>query len=59
MVDGQHILAYAGSQRWIEADPLAIETIAVEAPNRNNFWFKTPVYVLRWNLLALLSSRFS
>ncbi len=55
-IDGQHILAYVGTNRWIEADPGDLKVIAVTVPNRDNFWFQVPVYILRWKQLAQVSS---
>jgi hypothetical protein len=51
-IDGQHILAYIGKDRWIEADPGYHKTIIVTVPEPNNFWFQTPVHILRWRQLA-------
>lgn len=50
-VDGQHILAYAGRQTWIEADPGQHRTIVVTVPEPVNIWFGVPVDVLRWRQL--------
>jgi hypothetical protein len=60
-VDGEHILAYlgdsasgsqSGKRIWISADPDAQKTIKVTTPEPNNFWFNTPVYLLRWRQLS-------
>jgi hypothetical protein len=50
--NGSHILAYLGDQTWIEADPLAKKVITVVAPAKDNAWFRGPMKVLRWKLLA-------
>jgi hypothetical protein len=55
-IDGEHILAYVGANRSIEADPGDLKVIAVTVPNLDNFWFQVPVYVLRWQQLALVSA---
>ncbi len=48
--DGLHILAYLGQKYWIEADPLYKKVLKITIPERNNPWFNTPVYLLRWRL---------
>ncbi len=50
-VDGQHILAYIGGDRWIEADPGYHKVMIEMVPNSDNLWFRVPVYVLRWHQL--------
>lgn len=50
--DGLHILAYLGSQQWIEADPIVGRVITVSVPDPSNPWFKAPVRVVRWQILA-------
>lgn len=50
--DGLHILAYLGSQQWIEADPNIGRVITVSVPEPGNSWFKAPVRVVRWQILA-------
>jgi NlpC/P60 family/Cobalt transport protein len=50
-IDGQHILAYIGQNKWIEADPNYQKTIVVTVPERDNFWFHVPIYTLRWQQL--------
>ena len=49
--DGGHVMAYLGSQTWIEADPSAHKVIEVVLPTENQ-WFKTPVVFVRWKWLA-------
>jgi hypothetical protein len=60
-VDGEHILAYlgdsasgsrSGNRTWISADPDVQKTIEVTTPEPDNFWFNTPVYLLRWRQLS-------
>ena len=48
---GLHILAYAGEQRWIEADPDAGRVVTVAAPAPGNDWFTGPMKIVRWRLL--------
>jgi cell wall-associated NlpC family hydrolase len=50
-VDGQHILAYIGRDRWIEADPGYHKVMIEMVPDSDNLWFRVPVYVLRWHQL--------
>jgi hypothetical protein len=50
--DGVHILAYIGDKKWIEADPTERKVIVVATPERINYWFGVPVYILRWQQLA-------
>jgi NlpC/P60 family len=50
-VDGQHILAYIGQNQWIEADPGYHKVMVEMVPDSDNFWFRVPVYVLRWHQL--------
>jgi hypothetical protein len=52
ILPGRPILAYIGKNKWIEADPGYHKTIVVTVPEPNNFWFQTPVYILRWRQLA-------
>jgi NlpC/P60 family len=54
-VDGQHILAYAGQNKWIEADPGYNKVMVVTVPDLDNLWFHVPVYTLRWQQLAINS----
>ena len=49
--DGIHMLAYLGSNVWIEADPGHRKVIKVSVPVRNNFWFNHPVLLMRWHQL--------
>jgi hypothetical protein len=50
--DGVHILAYIGENNWIEADPGIHKVMTVAVPDKVNYWFNVPVYVLRWQQLA-------
>jgi NlpC/P60 family len=51
-VDGLHILAYLGENKWIEADPGVLRVITVSVPEVANYWFNVPVYALRWRQLG-------
>jgi len=48
---GVHIMAYLGSNYWIEADPLAHRVITISAPCETNAWFIEPMKIMRWNVL--------
>jgi hypothetical protein len=48
---GLHILAYAGDQHWIEADPHVGQVVTVTAPAPGNAWFTGPMKIVRWQLL--------
>ena len=48
---GVHIMAYLGSNTWIEADPGAGRVITVLAPCETNAWFLEPMKVMRWSIL--------
>jgi hypothetical protein len=48
---GNHVMAYLGENRWIEADPTAMRVIEVSAPAGENEWFRAPMHVMRWRLL--------
>jgi hypothetical protein len=50
--DGVHVMAYLGDQRWIEADPAEGRVITVQAPAKDNLWFRMPVTIVRWTVLA-------
>ena len=45
--DGVHVMAYLGSQTWIEADPNVHKVIEVVLPTDNQ-WFEMPVVFVRW-----------
>jgi hypothetical protein len=45
--DGEHILAYLGEQRWIEADP-DLHKVVIESVPTTNAWFYVPIHILRW-----------
>lgn len=47
---GVHIMAYLGSNVWIEADPGAGRVIRVTAPSPDNGWFETPMSIMRWRV---------
>jgi hypothetical protein len=48
---GVHIMAYKGSNTWIEADPGAKRVVVVTAPCRTNAWFTGPMQIMRWQIL--------
>jgi hypothetical protein len=48
---GVHVMAYAGGQLWVEADPNQHRVIAVVAPVQKNPWFATKVRIVRWKAL--------
>jgi hypothetical protein len=54
-IDGVHVMAYLGSQTWIEADPNAHKVIQVALPT-DNPWFRTPVVFVRWRWLRTPAS---
>lgn len=47
---GLHVLAYAGSKRWIQADPTPMRVIISPAPNAEG-WFTQRVQFVRWRVL--------
>jgi hypothetical protein len=49
---GEHVMAYAGDNLWIEADPLAHRVITVRAPSKTNAWFHGPMRIVRWRILS-------
>ncbi len=49
--DGIHIIAYLGSNTWIEADPGMERVITVSVPCVNNIWFDQPMDIVRWRVL--------
>jgi hypothetical protein len=49
--DGVHVMAYLGTNTWIEADPDEHKVVEVVLPT-DNPWFKTPVAFVRWKWLA-------
>lgn len=49
---GAHIMAYLGNKQWIEADPGVGRVITVAAPSSDNPWFRVPMHMVRWNILA-------
>ena len=48
---GAHIMAYLGSNAWIEADPDVGRVITEQAASTRNRWFLTPMNIVRWNIL--------
>ena len=48
---GGHIMAYLGSNVWIEADPGVGRVITVSVPCETNAWFCEPMRIMRWSLL--------
>ena len=49
--DGIHVMAYLGSQTWIEADPDVHKVIEIVLPTDNQ-WFNVPVVFVRWRWLG-------
>jgi hypothetical protein len=49
--NGIHIMAYLGSNVWIEADPDVGRVIRVTTPSPDNHWFQTPTKIVRWTVL--------
>ena len=53
-MDGIHVLAYLGSNKWIEADPDLGRVVLLPTAtpsDDSNVWLKVPVRVVRWTLL--------
>ena len=50
--NGAHIMAYLGSNTWIEADPGLHKVISETAPANDNGWFQTRMNIVRWNILS-------
>jgi len=48
---GAHIMAYLGSNLWIEADPAAGKVIIEMAGSSQNGWFFSPMNIVRWDIL--------
>jgi hypothetical protein len=48
--NGIHIMAYLGSNVWIEADPGARRVIRVTPPSPDNHWFQVPTKIVRWTV---------
>ena len=48
--DGQHVMAYLGDNRWIEADPNAGRVITVSVPSSDNHWFRVSMKIMRWKI---------
>ncbi len=44
-------MAYLGDNRWIEADPGIGRVVIVLVPSSDNGWFRTPMKIVRWNVL--------
>jgi len=49
--DGIHVLAYIGDQTWIEADPVPGKVVIALAPQDGDFYFNSPVKIMRWRVL--------
>ncbi|MCI5221762.1 MAG: peptidoglycan endopeptidase [Candidatus Electrothrix sp. AR4] len=49
---GVHILAYVGEGRWIQADPGIGVVATLAGRTDDNEWFRTPVTIHQWQLLA-------
>lgn len=50
--NGVHIMAYLGDRVWIEADPEIGRVVSVAVPAEDNIWFKGPMRIVRWSVLA-------
>jgi hypothetical protein len=50
-VGGAHIMAYLGSNTWIEADPGIGRVIIIAAPCKTNAWFCEQMKIMRWSIL--------
>jgi hypothetical protein len=50
--NGVHIMALLGDKTWIEADPGVERVITLTAPATDNQWFKSPMKIMRWSILA-------
>lgn len=50
--NGVHIMAYVGDHVWIEADPGLGRVVSLKAPVEDNLWFKGPMRLVRWRILA-------
>ena len=48
---GSHVMAYLGSNDWIEADPEVGKVITESAPSAHNTWFSQNMNIVRWNIL--------
>jgi hypothetical protein len=49
--DGIHVLAFAGGQTWIEADPQRGRVIRLSAARDGSLWLRVPVRLVRWRAL--------
>jgi hypothetical protein len=49
--DGVHVMAYLGSQTWIEADPLSMRTITARVPRNADIYFSMHARIMRWRSL--------
>ncbi len=50
--NGVHVLAYVGGGKWIQADPGIGAVATLDGRTDDNGWFRVPVTVRRWKLLA-------
>lgn len=50
--DGVHVLAYLGTDQWIQADPGAARVITLNGHTADCGWFEIPVSIHRWSVLA-------
>ena len=49
---GDHVLAYLGEKTWIAADPVEHKVTRFTIPERRNFYFSTPMRIVRWKILS-------
>jgi hypothetical protein len=50
-MSGDHVLAYLGEKTWIAADPTEHKVTRFTIPERTNFYFSTPMRIVRWKIL--------
>lgn len=48
--DGVHVMAFLGSNEWIEADPDLKRVLIVTVPS-TNIWLDSRVQIMRWRIL--------
>jgi len=48
---GNHILAYTGEGKWIQAAPGIGKVVTLHGRQENNHWFRVPVTTHRWQLI--------
>ena len=48
---GDHVMAYLGSNLWIQADPRAGSVTTTAVPSEDNTQFRRPMRIVRWSVL--------